>query len=186
MVHAENGHVVDVLTKRLLAEGKTEPRWHAPSRPPLVEAEATARALYLARMAEAPIYIVHVSCGEALEPIRQARERGWDARGETCTQYLFVDETALYAPGFEGAKAVFTPPPRPPHNQELLWRALRDDDSAVVSSDHSPWLYESQKRLGVDDFSKIPNGAPGVEHRLQMLWEGGVGPAGSRAAASSS
>jgi dihydropyrimidinase len=174
MVHAENGHIVDVLTKRLVAEGKTEPRWHAVSRPPLVEAEATARALRLARLAAAPVYIVHVSCGEAIEPLRHARDRGWEAYGETCTQYLFVDETALDAPGFEGAKAVFTPPPRPRHNQEIIWRALHDDDLTVVSSDHSPWLFESQKSLGSDDFSKIPNGAPGVEHRLQMLWHHGV------------
>src|SRR5262249_23179388 len=117
MVHAENGDVVDVLVRRLAAQDKREPRWHAVSRPPLVEAEATARALALARLAEAPLYVVHVWCEEAVEPVRRARELGWDISAETCPQYLFLDETALDAPGFEGAKAVFTPPPRPKSNQ---------------------------------------------------------------------
>src|SRR5207245_3729029 len=119
-------------------------------------AEATARAIRLARLAQAPVYIVHVSCGEALDPIERAREQGWDVHAETCTQYFFIDESMLDAPGFEGAKAVFTPPPRPKENQELLWRAVRDDVLSVVSSDHSPWMFATMKVLGRDDFSKIP------------------------------
>ena len=174
LVHAENGHVVQVLTEQLLAQGRTEPRWHAASRPELVEAEATARAIAFARLTGAPLYIVHVSCEEAAEPIASARAKGWRVVGETCPQYLFTDATALDTPDFSAAKFVFTPPPRPAANQAVLWDALRDDTLSVVSSDHSTWNFETQKQLGRDDFSLIPNGAPGVEERLMLLYDGGV------------
>lgn len=174
LVHAENGDVVDLLTRQLLDEGRTGPRWHADSRPPLVEAEATARTIYLARLAEAPVYIVHVSCAEAIEPIAAARTKGWRVVGETCPQYLFTDRSKLESDDFSAAKYVFTPPPRDARNQEAIWSALRDDVLSVVSSDHSTWNYGTQKILGRDDFSKIPNGAPGVEERLMLLFDGGV------------
>jgi dihydropyrimidinase len=174
MVHAENGDAIDVLVKRALAEGKTEPRYHALTRPPETEGEATNRAIQLARVAGCPLYIVHVSCAESVEPIAIAREKGWDVWGETCTQYLFVDYTFLERPDFEGGKYVYTPPPRPKENQEVLWSAVRGDVLSVISTDHCAFLWDGQKTLGRDDFSKIPNGAPGLENRLQMIHEFGV------------
>jgi dihydropyrimidinase len=169
MVHAENGDAIDVLVKKARAEGKTEPKWHAATRPPITEAEATNRAIQLARVAGAPLYVVHVSCKEAIEPIERARAANWDAWGETCTQYLFIDETALDQPDFEGGKYVYTPPPRPKENQEHLWRAIATDVLSVVSTDHCPFNWDGQKTIGRDDFSKIPNGGPGIENRLHML-----------------
>jgi dihydropyrimidinase len=175
MVHAENGDAIDILVKRTLAEGKTAPKYHATSRPPLTEGEATNRAVQLARVAGCPLFVVHVSCKEAIDPIARARADGWDVFGETCTQYLFIDETALDKPGFEGAKYVYTPPPRPKANQELLWAALRNDVLSGVSTDHCPFNWPEQKGIaGQDDFSKIPNGGPGIENRLHMLWSFGV------------
>ena len=169
MVHAENGDAIDVLVKKARAEGKTEPKWHAATRPPITEAEATNRAIQLAHVAGAPLYVVHVSCKEAIEPIERARAANWDAWGETCTQYLFIDETALDQPDFEGGKYVYTPPPRPKENQEHLWRAIATDVLSVVSTDHCPFNWDGQKTIGRDDFSKIPNGGPGIENRLHML-----------------
>jgi dihydropyrimidinase len=174
MVHAENGDAIDVLVKQALAEGKTEPRWHAATRPPITEAEATNRAIKLAHLAGCPLYVVHVSCEEALEPVAAARAAGWRIWAETCTQYLFIDEHHLEEPDFGGAKYVFTPPPRPPENQEHLWRALAGGVLSAVSSDHAPFNWRTQKTLGEHDFSKIPNGAPGVENRLHMLHHFGV------------
>jgi dihydropyrimidinase len=174
MVHAENGDAIDVLVKAALAEGKTEPKYHALTRPPETEGEATNRAIQLSRVAGSPLYVVHVSCGEAVEPIALAREKGWDIWGETCTQYFFVDYTFLERPDFEGAKFVYTPPPRPKENQDLLWNAVRTDVLSVVSTDHCAFLWDGQKTMGRDDFSKIPNGAPGLENRLQMVHEFGV------------
>lgn len=175
MVHAENGDAIDVLVKRALDEGKTEPKWHAATRPPETEGEATNRAIQLARVAGCPLYVVHVSCKEAIDPIAQARLKDWDAWGETCTQYLFIDETALDQPNFEGGKYVYTPPPRPKENQEHLWHALATDMLSVVSTDHCPFNWDGQKSLGKDDFSLIPNGGPGIENRLHMLYHHGVG-----------
>jgi dihydropyrimidinase len=174
MVHAENGDVIDILVKQALAEGKTEPKWHAVTRPPLTEAEATNRAIDLARVAGCPLYVVHVSCQEALAPVARARARGWRTWAETCTQYFFVDQTMLDEPDFDGAKYVFTPPPRPKQNQEALWQAVATRVLSAVSSDHCPFNWATQKTLGRDDFSKIPNGAPGVENRLAMLHHFGV------------
>jgi dihydropyrimidinase len=174
MVHAENGDAIDVLVKEALAEGKTEPKYHALTRPPETEGEATNRAIQLSRVAGSPLYVVHVSCEEAVEPIALAREKGWDVWGETCTQYFFVDYTFLERPDFEGAKFVYTPPPRPKENQDVLWNAVRTDVLSVVSTDHCAFRWDGQKTMGRDDFSKIPNGAPGLENRLQMIHEFGV------------
>jgi dihydropyrimidinase len=174
MVHAENGDAIDVLVKQALAEGKTEPKYHALTRPPETEGEATNRAIQLSRVAGSSLYVVHVSCRESVEPIALAREKGWDIWGETCTQYFFVDYTFLERPDFEGAKFVYTPPPRPKENQDVLWNAVRTDILSVVSTDHCAFLWDGQKTMGKDDFSKIPNGAPGLENRLQMIHEFGV------------
>ena len=174
MVHAENGDAIDVLVKRALADGHTEPHWHALTRPPETEGEATNRAIQLARVAGAPLYVVHVSCREAVEPIALAREKGWDVYGETCTQYFFVDYTFLERPNFEGAKFVYTPPPRDRANQEILWNAVRNDVLSAISTDHCAFNWDGQKTLGKDDFSKIPNVGPGIENRLQMIHHFGV------------
>jgi dihydropyrimidinase len=174
MVHAENGDAIDILVKEAVAAGHTEPIWHARTRPPETEGEATNRAIQLARVAESPLYVVHVSCQESIEPIAIARDKGWNIQGETCTQYLFVDESALDQPDFEGGKYVYTPPPRPKHNQEHLWKAIGNDVLSVVSTDHCPFNWPEQKGLGRDDFSKIPNGGPGIENRLHMLYTFGV------------
>jgi dihydropyrimidinase len=174
MVHAENGDAIDVLVKEALAAGNTEPKYHALTRPPETEGEATNRAIQLSRVAGSPLYVVHVSCRESVEPIALAREKGWDIWGETCTQYFFVDYSYLERPDFEGAKFVYTPPPRPKENQDVLWNAVRTDILSVVSTDHCAFLWDGQKTMGRDDFSKIPNGAPGLENRLQMVHEFGV------------
>jgi dihydropyrimidinase len=174
MVHAENGDAIDVLVKKALAQGHTEPHWHALTRPPETEGEATNRAIQLARVAGAPLYVVHVSCKESVEPIALAREKGWDVWGETCTQYFFIDYTFLERPNFEGAKYVYTPPPRAKENQDVLWNAVRTDVLSAISTDHCAFLWDGQKTMGRDDFSKIPNGGPGLENRLQMIHEFGV------------
>ncbi len=174
MVHAENGDAIDVLVKRALADGHTEPHWHALTRPPETEGEATNRAIQLARVAGAPLYVVHVSCAESVEPIRLARDKGWNIWGETCTQYFFIDYTFLERPNFEGAKFVYTPPPRDKANQDMLWNAVRTDVLSAISTDHCAFNWDGQKSLGRDDFSKIPNGGPGIENRLQMIHHFGV------------
>jgi dihydropyrimidinase len=176
MVHAEHGDSIDVLVKQALAKGHTEPKYHALTRPPETEGEATNRAIQLSRVAGCKLYVVHVSCQEALEPIAIAREKGWDVWGETCTQYFFIDYSALEKPDFEGAKYVYTPPPRAKENQDRLWGAVANDVLSVVSTDHCAFLWDGQKSLGKDDFSKIPNGGPGLENRLQMIHEFGVRP----------
>ena len=174
MVHAEHGDSIDVLVKQALAEGKTDPIWHARTRPPETEGEATNRAVQLAHVAGCNLYVVHVSCKESIDPIARAKELGWASHGETCTQYLFVDETFLERPDFEGAKYVYTPPPRAKENQEHLWHAVATDILSVISTDHCPFRWADQKSLGRDDFSKIPNGGPGLEDRLMMIHEFGV------------
>jgi dihydropyrimidinase len=174
MVHAENGDAIDVLVKQALAEGKTEPKYHALTRPPETEGEATNRAIQLARVAGCPLYVVHVSCAEAVEPIQIAREKGWDVWGETCTQYFFIDYSYLERPDFEGAKWVYTPPPRDKANQAVLWNSVRTDVLSAISTDHCAFLWDGQKTMGRDDFSKIPNGGPGLENRLHMIHEFGA------------
>jgi len=125
-------------------------------------------------VAGSPLYVVHVSCAESVEPIQLAREKGWNVWGETCTQYFFVDYTFLERPDFEGAKYVYTPPPRDKANQDVLWNAVRTDTLSAISTDHCAFLWDGQKTIGKDDFSKIPNGGPGLENRLQMIHEFGV------------
>src|SRR3989440_12475127 len=170
----ETGDAIDVLAKRGLGEGKPEPKYHALTRPPETEGEATNRAIQLARVAGSPLYVVHVSCAESVEPIQLAREKGWDVWGETCTQYFFIDYTFLERPNFEGGKYVYTPPPRDKANQDVLWNAVRNDTLSAISTDHCAFLWDGQKTIGKDDFSKIPNGGPGLENRLQMIHEFGV------------
>jgi dihydropyrimidinase len=172
MVHAENGDAADILQQQLLADGKLEPKYHATSRPPRVEAEATARAGALAEVIGAPIYVVHVSCVEAVEEITRARARGVDIMGETCTHYLYFTEDDLDRPDFEGAKWVYTPPARGQHQPALMWRAIANGNLAVVASDHCPFNFRGQKTLGQDNFTKIPNGAPGIEERLVFTYQG--------------
>jgi dihydropyrimidinase len=174
MVHAENGDAIDVLVKEALATGHTEPKYHALTRPPETEGEATNRAIQLSRVAGSPLYVVHVSCAEAVEPIQLAREKGWDVWGETCTQYFFIDYSFLERPNFEGGKYVYTPPPRDKANQDVLWNAVRTNTLSAISTDHCAFLWNGQKTMGKEDFSKIPNGGPGLENRLQMIHEFGV------------
>src|SRR5271169_257003 len=173
-MHAENGSAIDVIVQQALAEGKRAPKYHALTRPTTAEAEAVGRAIALAEMAGAPIYIVHLSCNEALEKIREARDRGLPVYAETCPQYLYLSLENMDAPGFEGAKYVFTPPLREKWNQEKLWQGLAKDTLQVVSTDHCPFCMKEQKELGKDDFTKIPNGGPGVEHRMSLVYSGGV------------
>lgn len=173
-MHAENGGAIDVIVRRALAEGKRAPKYHALTRPTTAEAEATGRAIALAEMAGSPVYIVHLSCTEALERVREARERGLPVYAETCPQYLFLSIENFDVPGFEGAKYVFTPPLREKFHQENLWRGLAKDDLQVVSTDHCPFCFKEQKELGKDDFTKIPNGGPGVEHRVSLVYSRGV------------
>ncbi|HXT76522.1 MAG TPA: dihydropyrimidinase [Candidatus Eisenbacteria bacterium] len=173
-MHAENGGAIDVLVQQALAEGKRAPKYHALTRPTTAEAEATSRAIALAEMAGAPVYIVHLSCNDALEKVREARDRGLPAYAETCPQYLYLSLENMDAPGFEGAKYVFTPPLREKWHQEKLWQGLAHDTLQVVSTDHCPFCFKEQKELGKDDFTKIPNGGPGIEHRLSLIYTGGV------------
>lgn len=173
-MHAENGSAIDVIVQQALAEGKKAPKYHALTRPTTAEAEATSRAIALAEMAGAPIYIVHLSCNDALEKVREARDRGLPVYAETCPQYLYLSIENFDAPGFEGAKYVFTPPLREKWHQEKLWNGLKRDHLQVVSTDHCPFCFKEQKELGKDDFTKIPNGGPGVEHRMSLIYSGGV------------
>jgi dihydropyrimidinase len=175
-MHAENGGVIDVLVKRALAEGKTAPKYHALTRPARAEGEATHRAIALAEMADVPIYIVHLSAAEALEMVTEARDRGLPAYAETCPQYLFLSYDNYEEPGFEGAKYVMSPPLRPKDTQDRLWRGLAFNDLQAISTDHCPFCMKEQKTLGLDDFSRIPNGAPGIETRMSLVYDGGVIP----------
>ncbi len=173
-MHAENGGVIDVIVRKALLEGKRAPKYHALTRPTTAEGEATARAIALAEMAGSPVYIVHLSSNDALEKVREARDRGLPAYAETCPQYLYLSLENMDVPGFEGAKYVFTPPLREKWHQEKLWQGLAHDTLQVVSTDHCPFCFKEQKELGKDDFTKIPNGGPGIEHRLSLIYTGGV------------
>jgi dihydropyrimidinase len=173
-MHAENGGAIDVIVQRTLAEGKRAPIYHALTRPVTAEAEAVNRAIALAEMAGAPVYIVHLSSEDALNKVREARDRGLPSFAETCPQYLLLSVEELERPNFEGAKYVFTPPLREKHHLPKLWDGLKHDHLQVVSTDHCPFCFEDQKALGKDDFTKIPNGGPGVENRLQLIHHHGV------------
>ena len=174
-VHAENGTVIDVVVQQTLAAGHTGPLYHALSRPVETEAEAVHRVITIAELADAKVYIVHVSCEEAMHEVKAARERGLPVQGETCTQYLVLSiEDAMGKPGFEDAKYVFTPPLRKKKNQAPLWQALKDDVLQVVSTDHCPFRFADQKTLGLGNFTRIPNGGPGIENRMQLAYHHGV------------
>jgi dihydropyrimidinase len=173
-MHAENGSVIDVIVAKALEEGKTAPVYHALTRPTIAEAEAVHRAIAMAEIAGAPVYIVHLSSEDALNQVREARDRGVPAFAETCPQYLLLSIEELERPNFEGAKYVFTPPLRTKENLPKLWDGLKDDHLQVVSTDHCPFCFEDQKILGKDDFTKIPNGGPGIENRLQLIYHHGV------------
>jgi dihydropyrimidinase len=173
-MHAENGPVIDVLVEQALAKGHTAPKWHALTRPARLEAEATHRAICLAEVADVPVYIVHLSAAEALEQVTMARDRGLPAFAETCPQYLFLSYDNYEEPGFDGAKYVMSPPLRDKAKQKHLWRGLAGNDLQAVSTDHCPFCMKNEKLLGKDDFSKIPNGAPGIETRMSLMYDGGV------------
>ncbi|QDS33855.1 dihydropyrimidinase [Brevibacillus brevis] len=173
-VHAENGDVLDYLTKQALAKGQTDPVYHAYTRPPEAEGEATGRAIALTALADAQLYVVHVSCAEAVRRIAEAREKGWNVYGETCPQYLVLDITDLQKPGFEGAKYVWSPPLREKWNQDVLWNALKNGILQTVGSDHCSFNFSGQKELGLGDFTKIPNGGPIIEDRMRILFSEGV------------
>ncbi len=172
-MHAENGPVIDVLVEQALAKGLTAPKYHGLTRPARLEGEASNRVIALAEVANVPVYIVHLSAKEALQEVREARDRGVAAFAETCPQYLFLSHDNYEEPGFDGSKYVMSPPLRMKGNEESLWAGLKLDDLALVATDHCPFC-KKEKELGLDNFSKIPNGAPGVETRMSLLWDGGV------------
>jgi dihydropyrimidinase len=180
MMHAENGIAIDVLVAQHLARGQSDPKYHSFSRPSLLEGEATNRAIVLSKVAgNVPLYIVHMSASEALDAVAEARHEGLNVFAETCPQYLYMTlEDHLAQPGFEGAKYVCSPPIRSKHDHRHhhsdLWRGLRMNELAVVSTDHCPFCYKDQKELGIGDFSKIPNGMGGVEHRMDLIYQGVV------------
>jgi len=180
-LHAENGVVIQALVDEALAQGNTSPKYHQLTRPQLMEGEATHRVIRIAELAEVPVYIVHLSAQEALAAVVEARDRGIPAFAETCPHYLFLDSSEYDRPGFDSARFVMTPPLRDHDCQQALWRGLRFDDLQIVATDHCPFCFNEQthgllksKQPGKDDFSKIPNGAPGVEFRLPLLFDGGV------------
>ncbi|MEO7399079.1 MAG: dihydropyrimidinase [Ilumatobacteraceae bacterium] len=180
MMHAENGIAIDVLVQQALARGETDPKYHSYTRPSLLEGEATHRAIILSEVAgNVPLYIVHVSASDALLEIAAARDAGRNVFAETCPQYLYMTlEETLAKPGFEGAKWVCSPPIRSAHDthahQADLWKGLRTNDIAIVSTDHCPFCMKDQKELGIGNFSAIPNGMGGVEHRMELLYQGVV------------
>ncbi len=171
MVHAENGIVIDLIVREAVAAGQTAPGFHALTRPAILEGEATQRAITLATLAEAPLYVVHVSCTHSLHAVAAARAKGLPVWGETCPQYLYLNDGCYAAPGFEGAKFVCTPPMRRLADNEALWVGLQRRELQVVSTDHAPFNFAGQKELGRDDFSKIPNGLPGVEQRVMLMYD---------------
>jgi dihydropyrimidinase len=173
-MHAENGMVIDDIVKQTVAEGNLSPKYHAISRPAAAEGESTNRAIALAEMAGTPVYIVHLTCNDALTKVAGARDMGQPAYAETCPQYLYLSMDDISKPGFEGAKYVFSPPVREKWHQEVLWAGLQQNDLQVVSTDHCPFNFKGQKELGKDDFTKIPNGGPGIENRMHLTYQGGV------------
>lgn len=171
--HAENGDMVEQLVKQFLEEGKTEPRYHVLSRPPICEAEASGRVIDLAHQTGSALYIVHMTCEEALNKVRLATHRNQKVHVETCVQYLLLDESLYFQDGFEGSKVVMSPPLRKPKDQDALWAGMRQNLVHTVATDHCPFCMD-QKEMGKDSFAKIPNGAPGVEHRMELMFSEGV------------
>jgi dihydropyrimidinase len=184
-VHAENGQVIQVLVEEAVAAGQLAPKYHSVTRPALMEGEATHRAIKIAELAGAPLYIVHLSATEALAAVAEARDAGLPVYAETCPHYLFLTNEVYDQPGFESAKYVLTPPLRDRNHQQALWRGLGTNDLQVVSTDHCPFCFNEQpfgmkfsKQQGTNDFSKIPNGGPGIETRLPLVYNGGVSQRG--------
>ena len=180
-MHAENGSVIQVLVEEAIAAGNTAPKYHSLTRPTLMEGEATHRAIKISELAQTPLYIVHLSASEALDAVTEARDHGIPVHAETCPHYLFLTDEEYDRAEFEGTKYVMTPPLRTPKHQHALWRGLRTDDLQVISTDHCPFCFAEQphgmkfsKQQGTDDFSKIPNGAPGLETRIPLIYDGGV------------
>jgi dihydropyrimidinase len=174
-MHAENGIVIDEIIKHAVAEGKTAPVWHARTRPTRMEAEGVYRSIAIAEVAEVPLYIVHLSSSDALVEVKRARDRGLDVMAETCPQYLLLDQSYYEREGFEGAKWVMTPALREKWNQDVLWDGLRMGHLATVGTDHCPFCFKEQKELGRESFTAIPNGAPGIENRMALIYTHGVG-----------
>ncbi|MFW5735322.1 MAG: dihydropyrimidinase, partial [Oceanidesulfovibrio sp.] len=170
-VHAENNDAVTYLINKHLSEGKTGPRYHALSRPPLVEGEATGRACKLAQITGGPLFVVHLTCESALQEVVRARAAGARVMAETCPQYLLLSEDKYDEPDFFGAKYVMSPPLRPAENQAPLWKGLASNDLVSVATDHCPFDFKGQKEMGRDNFARIPNGAPGIEPRLALMHE---------------
>jgi len=175
-MHAENGIVIDEIIKGAVKDGKTAPKWHALTRPTRMEAEGVHRAIAIAEVAKVPLYIVHLSSSDALEQVKIGRARGVDVVAETCPQYLFLDQSYYEREGFEGAKWVMTPALREKWNQDVLWQGLKFRDLETIATDHCPFCFKDQKELGKESFTKIPNGAPGVENRMSLVYNGGVVP----------
>ncbi len=173
-MHAENGIVIDEIIKEAKADGKLDPIYHALTRPTRMEAEGVHRAIAIAEVADVPLYIVHLSSSDALDEVKRGRARGVDVMAETCPQYLFMDQSYYQRPNFEGAKYVMTPALREKWNQDVLWKGLEFDHLANVATDHCPFCFKDQKELGIGDFTKIPNGAPGVENRVSVMYQGAV------------
>jgi dihydropyrimidinase len=180
-VHAENGQVIQVLVEEAVAAGRVAPKYHSVTRPALMEGEATHRAIKIAELAGTPLYVVHLSASEALAAVAEARSAGLLVHAETCPHYLFLTQEEYDRPGFEGARYVMTPPLRNHSHQQALWRGLKTNALQVVSTDHCPFCFNEQplgmkysKQQGINDFSKIPNGAPGIETRLPLVYNGGV------------
>jgi dihydropyrimidinase len=174
MVHCENGDAVVRYQKEALERGDVDPKFHAATRPPEVEGEATSRAIRLAEWTGRPLFVVHVTCEEAVKEIQAARDKGLPIFGETCIQYLYLTVDDLDRPGFEGAKYVCSPPLREAYNQHVLYQALRQGALQGISTDHCPFNFKEQKELGLGDFTKIPNGLPAIEHRLTLLYDRSV------------
>jgi dihydropyrimidinase len=174
MVHAENGDVIEYLVSKALSEGNTAPIYHALTRPPELEGEATGRAAELTGLSGSQLYVVHVSCAEAVKKITEARSKGYNVWGETCPQYLLLDQTYLEKENFEGAKYVWSPPLREKWNQDVLWDALKSGQLQTFGSDQCSFHFKGQKELGRENFSKIPNGGPMIEDRFSLLYSEGV------------
>ncbi|WP_406243517.1 dihydropyrimidinase [Tissierella carlieri] len=174
MVHAENADLIDVLQKECVEQGNVEPYYHAVSRPPMVETEATERAINIARLMDAPLYVVHVSTKGAVDAIKRAQDEGLPVYGETCTHYLTLDKENLAKPNFQGAKYVCSPALREQDDIDYLWTSIKNGWLNAISSDHCGFNWAEQKHMGKDDFRNIPNGAPGLENRLGVLWTAGV------------
>lgn len=175
-LHCENGDMIYNLVNQYRSQGKTSPCYHPLSRPPIAEKEAVSRAIALAQAAQGSLYIVHLSCREALEAVVDAKGRGIEVYAETCPQYLLLDESYYHEKSFNSAKYVISPPLRSKENQEVLWNGLRNGSIDTIATDHCSFNFHGQKDAGIHDFSKIPNGMPGVENRLGLLYTYGVVP----------